>query len=376
MKYHNPVNILNHIGARQKLVNDCNGLTVLVFCSQSGLDRYKNDVILRDFLTSPSVLCESNFESNPSLVDLEDIARRYADIVIDVIVGLGGGSSMDAAKVSSVSIPAFRSGYSIQKLLDDHSILESISAIKTFQVPTTAGTGSEVTPFATVWDYELALKKSLTSGSMYATTAYVDAEFLQEIPVETALATGLDALNQGLESIWNRNANHITRSIAIEGVSLNLCALPKIDDLKSDIVIAQNLASASLLAGIAISQTRTAICHSMSYPLTLRFGLPHGLACAFTMIAVYKHNFDSIKKEIHSISSNLGGINPLMIIEEVFERYDYYHILRRYIPSQLSVMELRDEMSTLGRADNNIVDISDSDLTSILEHSCAQAAIK
>lgn len=375
MKFYNPVNIINYPGARKSLVSDCKDLSVLVFCSESAFTRYQADEVFHNFFISPLVEFEFNFGSNPSLDDLSNIAAKYSGRSFDVIVGLGGGSSMDAAKISAVSIPAHRSGYTLKDLLSKQSLVESIEPISTYQVPTTAGTGSEVTPFATVWDYSDNIKKSLSCKNMYATSAYVDSVLIHDLPIPTALATGLDALNQAMESIWNKNFTPLTRSIAIEAACSSLIALPKIDELTWNSKVSGELASASLMAGIAISQTRTAVCHSISYPLTLAFGLPHGLACAFSMIAVYKFNLSAIEMEVSVMTARLGGINPLIIIEEIFEKYDFYTTIQLYISSRQRVIDLMPKMHTVGRADNNIINMTPADLSEILEKSCAAAGL-
>lgn len=340
---------------------------MLVFCSESALSRFKRDEILKDFVSSALVTFEFDFGSNPSLVDLECIASKYSKKDIKVIVGLGGGSSMDAAKISAISIPAFRSGYNLQNLLDNKEMLGNISPITTYQVPTTAGTGSEVTPFATVWDYDLGIKKSLHHENMYADTAFVDPDFLQDVPLNVALATGLDALNQAFESIWNVNASQMSQLYAIKAAQLSLSSLEQIDRIENDSAVRQNLATASTFAGVAISQTRTAICHSISYPLTLRFDLPHGLACAFSMLAVYKFNESYIIERLSFIDKNIDTIYSS--IEKIFDKYNLREILLSYIESPSEVRSMLPEMIATGRFENNIRSCTDGDLKSIIDAS-------
>jgi alcohol dehydrogenase class IV len=331
------------------------------------LHRLKKDKILKNFVNSPFVTFEFEFGNNPSLVDLQFIASKYYKKNIKAIIGLGGGSSMDAAKISSISIPAYSSGKSIQNLLDNKEILENVSPIKTFQVPTTAGTGSEVTPFATVWDYDLKIKKSLHHKNMYADTAYIDPDFLIDLPLNVALATGLDALNQAFESIWNVNATQISQLYAIKAAQLSLSSLKDINIIKHDPEVRKNLATASMLAGLAISQTRTAICHSISYPLTLRFGLPHGLACAFSMLAVYSFNKSYIIEQLSLIDINID--NVYSSIENIFNMYDLREIILSYIKSPLEVISMLPEMISSGRFENNIRNCTNEDLKNIIDES-------
>jgi len=120
------------------------------------------------FFSLPAVVFEHAFDANPSMSDIIAISLKHRHSSIDVIVGLGGGSAMDVAKVASVSIPAHQEGIELRELLADSDLFTRFRALDCLQVPTTAGTGSEVTPFATVWDYENQVKKSLSNPIMFA----------------------------------------------------------------------------------------------------------------------------------------------------------------------------------------------------------------
>ena len=135
----------------------------------------------------------------------------------------------------------------IDYLLNDSTLFSRFKEIDCIQVPTTAGTGSEVTPFATVWDYKSQQKKSLSHPVMYAKKAFVDPDFLSEIPIEVAVSTGLDALNQAFESIWNVNANELTRPLSRQAAVLSLQALPIIHEAPTNPGLRCNLSLAVYL---------------------------------------------------------------------------------------------------------------------------------
>jgi len=207
MQYFNPVKMIFGSLVRNKIADECVGKSVLIICSSTGYNRYNNDPELSALFSYAGVKFEHGFESNPSLSDIVKISNKYRDSSLDLIIGLGGGSAMDVAKVASVSIPAARKGIHIKELLSDSALFSRFKGIDCIQVPTTAGTGSEVTPFATVWDYDTQKKKSLSHPVMFAKKAFIDPDFLTHVPLEVAISTGLDALNQAFESIWNVNAN-------------------------------------------------------------------------------------------------------------------------------------------------------------------------
>lgn len=375
MNFYNPVGITMYPGARAQLVETCADSSVLLFASESMLVRLRGDKYLERFLSSGRVEFEHAFSSNPSLSDITAIAARHAFKKIDFIIGIGGGSTMDVAKISAVAIPAFERGFSLTELLDDNRIISTLSPIDCIQVPTTAGTGSEVTPFATVWDYEKCEKKSLSHSLMYAKNAYVDSELLMGLPIGVALSTGLDALNQALESLWNVNATEYTRALAVKAVVISLGSLNQLENLRLEPKVASDLALTSLFAGCAISQTRTAICHSISYPLTMQFGLSHGLACAFSMLDVLGFNSEFIKKDIKAIESQLGNICIEKGVLNILTKYKFNTYLREHLISTEQVMSLQSEMMDPSRAGNNIRRVSELDLADILRRSCLRASL-
>jgi len=375
MNFYNPVGITMYPGARAELVEICADASVLVFCSESMVARLRGDKYLGGFLSSGNVEFEHGFSSNPSLTDMTGIAARYASQRIDFIIGLGGGSAMDVAKISAVAIPAFERGFSLTELLDDNHLVSKLSPIDCLQVPTTAGTGSEVTPFATVWDYEKCEKKSLSHSLMYAKNAYVDSELLQGLPLGVALSTGLDALNQALESLWNVNANEYTRAIAVKAVVVSLTSLNQLENIRLEPAVANDLAMASVFAGCAISQTRTAICHSISYPLTMKFGLSHGMACAFSMLDVLEFNSEFIQNDLRAIETQLGNISIERLVSDILIKYDFNTYLKEHLSSTEQVMSLQSEMMNPSRAGNNIRRVSKLDLADILRRSCLRASL-
>ena len=366
MQFHNPVKLEFGNGLRKKIQEYCLNKRVLVFCSQSAATRYKCDPNLSALFSMPAVIFEHAFSNNPSLSDMSNISKKYQEHNIEVIVGIGGGSAMDVAKIASISIPAQKLGLDLNNLLTDTDLCSKVDKIDCIEVPSTAGTGSEVTPFATIWDYDKSIKRSLGHPKMFPNIALIDPDLLLDIPLEIALSTGLDALNQAFESIWNVNANACTRFFSRRAIKLSLEALPFLEQNKVE--IREKLAMASLFAGLAISQTKTSICHSISYPLTIKYGIPHGFACAFSMLEVYKYNFDFIKDDLEKIELELK--QPLIqTIEDIFKQYNLNNIISKFLPDSASFSSSIDEFITEGRFENNIKECSYNDLTKIVQAS-------
>ena len=365
MNYFNPVKLEFGSLVRRKIAEECVGKTALIICSSTAYKRYSKDPELSALFSFSNVIFEHGFESNPSLTDIIKISNKYQDSSLDLIVGLGGGSSMDVAKIASVSIPAIKESINIHDLLKDSALFLRFKEIDCIQIPTTAGTGSEVTPFATVWDYESQQKKSLSHPLMYAKKSFIDPDFLSQIPTEVALSTGLDALNQAFESIWNVNANEFTRPLSRRAAVLSLQALPLISEDSNDPELRAKLSLASLFAGLAISQTRTSICHSISYPLTLKYGIEHGMACSFSMLEVFKYNSAFIKDDLELIKLELKH-DPFMVLESIFEQHGVNFYLAKSLPNKSTFFESIEDFITAGRFENNIRKCSRSDLIKIV----------
>jgi phosphonate metabolism-associated iron-containing alcohol dehydrogenase len=154
---------------------------------------------------------------------------------------------------------------------------------KLIAVPTTAGTGSEVTPWATVWDRENGKKHSLHLAETWPEAAVIDPELMLTLPTAVTVQSALDALSHALESIWNVNANPISDTFAVSGAKEAMETLPALIKSPADVRLRAAMALAALKAGMAFSNTKTALAHSISYEMTLRFGVPHGIACSFTL---------------------------------------------------------------------------------------------
>lgn len=233
------------------------------------------------------VLLISDIAPNPDCRLLDGQAARFADLASppEVIVALGGGSVIDSAKVFAAAAGDFGK---VRRFLETKEGADELSSIPIIAVPTTAGTGSEVTCWATVWDEESGRKYSLARESLYPETAVVDPLLMLEKPYGLTLATGLDALSHSVESIWNVNANPVSARHAVAAARAIIADLPGLLRDLGNLERRSRVAEASLNAGLAFSNTKTAIAHNLSYPITLGWGVQHGIACSFTLPTVLR----------------------------------------------------------------------------------------
>ncbi len=238
-------------------------------------------------VAGPPAVVINNITPNPEFHGLSDSCTRFGEAPTppDVIVAVGGGSVLDAAKVLAAANGEFAR---VRRYLEDGDGADELSAIPIIAVPTTAGTGSEVTSWATVWDTDAGKKYSLARPNLYAEHALVDPELMLGLPRDLTVSTGLDALSHALESIWNHNANPVSRHFAVLAAREILAMLGQLAADLGNVDLRGRAAQAALFAGLAFSNTKTALAHSLSYPITLRHGFPHGLACSFSLPAVMR----------------------------------------------------------------------------------------
>ena len=275
--FHNPVRLTVGNGAVDTISSVLNG-------RRYALVTY-GEAIFRDMaariasLAGKPLVVIDDVSPNPEFGGLAKSCARL-DTSAEAIVALGGGSVIDTAKVVSASAGDFER---VRRYLVDDEGEDALGSVPIIAVPTTAGTGSEVTSWASVWDTDAGKKYSLSRPFLYPEHALVDPELTAGMPRELTVSTALDALSHSLESIWNINANPVSTNFAVTAAREILEVLPALTTDLGSPALRSRMATAALLAGLAFSNTRTALAHSLSYPITLQYDLPHGLACSFSL---------------------------------------------------------------------------------------------
>lgn len=371
--HQNPV--LIHFGrsCRKLLSELLAGRRTLIVCSLRGRQQLESDPLLSQILrVAKSVVWMDQVETNPDIRRLQDQAKVLLDAQVDGVVAFGGGSAIDSAKVISLALSPVARQHSLRGLLDVAARLPAGSSLPLYALPTTAGTGSEVTPYATVWDHAEYRKLSFAGPAVYPHTAFVDPDLSDSVPLNSTLHAGLDAINQAAESIWSRNMTPMTEMLAHRALKLGMEALPRLLNDMGDPNLRDTMAEVSLLAGLAISQTRTSLCHSISYPMTAHFGVPHGLACAFTMPAVLRHNLTADDGRLERLAGVFSGgeagktAEMLIQFDALNQELKVAERVRELVGSLEELISLRKQMATPGRSDNIFVKINDKELKSVL----------
>ena len=224
---------------------------------------------------------------NPKLTDCMAAAQQAIAAGADFVLGIGGGSALDAAKC--IAVLAANPGMTQAQL---YAFDWEKAPLKIAVVGTTAGTGSEVTKVSVITTPD-GRKKSFHHEGIFPTLALGDPTYTMSLPPMVTRATAVDVLAHCAESFFSRAANHISRCYAVEGIRLLLGVFRKMAENgceNLDYDTREILYCASIYGGLAINVTGTCFPHTMGYLLTERFGIPHGTACAVFQRDFYEYN--------------------------------------------------------------------------------------
>ncbi|MFJ3154917.1 iron-containing alcohol dehydrogenase [Pseudomonas protegens] len=254
-------------------------------------------------------------QPDPEIAIVEDCMQVYREGGHDGLIGLGGGSAIDIAK----SVGAY-AGY--------HGALEDLFGIDQvprkgpplIAIPTTAGTGSEVTNVAILSDRVAQLKKGIISDYLLPDVALVSPQMTLTCPPRVTAASGVDALAHAIEAYLSLNASAITDSLAIGAIKLIVKALPKAFANPAHLQAREDMATASLMAGMAFGNAGVGAVHAMAYPLGGRFHMSHGVSNALLLPYVMTWNKMACVERMQDIAEAMGVQTEHLSASEAADR--------------------------------------------------------
>ena len=261
-----------------------------------------------------------NVEPDPTLACAKEGTKMMVDFKPDCILALGGGSPMDAAKIMWVMYehPEVDFMDMAMRFMDIRKRVYGFPKMgeKAYfiAVPTSAGTGSEVTPFAVITDEQTGTKYPLADYELMPNMAIVDANLMMNAPKGLTSASGIDAVTHALEALASMLATEYTDGLAKEALRNIFEYLPRAyDNGAADPVAREKMANAATMAGMAFANAFLGICHSMAHKLGAFHHLPHGVANALLINEVIRFNAEEVPTKMGT-----------------FSQYDHPHTLRRY----------------------------------------------
>lgn len=306
--------------------------------------------------------------SNPELTQLYEMYCQTRMLNVGLVIAIGGGSVLDVGKslccLYGREIP---SAEALRKMIQSKAY--GTPNCRWIGVPTTAGTGSEVTCWATIWDSPNNAKYSVDTPENYAYAAVVDPTLAASMPLKLAVSSALDAVAHAAESYWAKASNAASKALALRAIRT---VMENIDELlvNNDGRTAHDaMAKGSMLAGLAFSNTRTTACHSISYPLTMQCHIPHGVAVSLLMGPVLELNLPAIE-DVDALLDAFGVNEPYQVRERItaiLEAAGHPVRLTQWGASEEMLPELVAHSITKGRADNNPVELTEPVVYNILK---------
>ncbi|MEI3161829.1 MAG: iron-containing alcohol dehydrogenase family protein [Lachnospirales bacterium] len=273
------------------------------FFKNNGLiDRIKNII--------GNIFLFTDISPNPDVYEVNLCSSIIKKNNIDLIIALGGGSSLDLAKAASIAV---------DDIVPYHNgnIKVLNKSIPLIAIPTTSGTGSEVTCVSVLTNRQTGKKSPIVSKSFYPIVAIIDPELTYSLSPYMTASTGIDVLCHGVEGFWSKGHQPICDALALKAIKLVLNNLRTAYKEPFNKEAREKLAEASLMAGLAFTLPKTTSSHACSFPLTSIYHIPHGEACGLTLDYFVRIN----KKDKHTIelTKELGYINVDEFADEILK---------------------------------------------------------
>ena len=263
----------------------------------------------------------TDIEGNPSVETVDKATAAFKEAGADFIVAFGGGSPMDVAKAVGVTA---KYGGSITEYEGAHKVPGPI--IPLIAIPTTAGTGSEVTAFSVITDHSRDYKLTVFSYEILPAYAILDAELLTTAPASVAAACGIDAFIHAEEAYIYTAASPFSDAMAEKAMSLIGKNIRRFVANRGDIEAAEAMLVGSLFAGIAFSFARLGNVHAMSHPVSAFFDVPHGVANAVLLPVIAEYNaladhgrYLTIYNDISPVPAYAEEFEPMMLVDAIRE---------------------------------------------------------
>jgi alcohol dehydrogenase class IV len=342
-----------------------------------------DDGVTRAGLTAPlldalrsagrEVAVFSAVPSNPGVDDVRAAVAAAAAVEPALIVAIGGGSPMDVAKAL---------GLLLAHASDDWETFQwarrpvTQASLPVFAIPTTAGTGAEVTHVAVIGDHA-GFKKGLAHANLFPRTAIIDSGLMRGLPPAITAATGMDALTHAFEAYLGQRANPTMDMLALAAVRAITLWLPVAVQHGEDLAARREMAQAAAWAGMAMDQTGLGLCHALCGPLTSTYHLHHGLGNALLLPAVLAFNAEAVPEARWPALRAAVGISDQAQPRDL-ARWTEYFIARLGLPTlaeagvQVASFDaMAEEATRMAMIGNNVRPASAADCRAVLEAALA-----
>lgn len=247
----------------------------------------------------------SELSPNPDLEEVDACARLIRENQIEFVVALGGGSALDCAKAAA-SVSLTEDSIRVYHGTGVNLPEEHLPIIA---IPTTAGTGSEVTCVSVLTDHAYGKKTPIVSKGFYPKYAIIDPELTYSMPPHVTAGTGIDVLSHALEGFWSKGHQPICDACAVHAAGLVFQYLPRAYQNPMDKEARAKMCEASVIAGLAFTLPKTTASHACSFPLTNLHHIPHGEACGLTLDYFTRINANAEGGRVNELARKLGFLD-------------------------------------------------------------------
>jgi alcohol dehydrogenase class IV len=279
------------------------GTRTLIVTGRSDVSRRRAEELVQHLQEAGlSATVFAQVEPEPSLPTVEAGRQALRDHAADVVIAVGGGSAMDVGKaIGALGCREETVGH----------FFATGAAINGFglpviAMPTTSGTGAEVTPNSVFTDPATRHKASIRGAALMPRAAIVDPELTLELPREQTAFSGLDALTQAIESYTSTGANVVSDMLAQEATARIAGSLRRACEVGTDLPAREDMALGSLLAGLALASARLGLVHGLAHPLGALYHLPHGRVCGWLLPAVMRFNLEAAGERYARLAERIG----------------------------------------------------------------------
>ena len=302
-QYSNPGRLIFGPGALSELKKEIGVKDRPLLITDQGVVRAGIAKKVTDLLIEAGIRYElfDRVEADPSVQVAEEATAFYKERGCTSIIGLGGGSSMDVAK--AVALMGTHEG-TLREYLAGKPIEGTVPLL--LAIPTTAGTGSEVTAVAIIADHESKVKAILRSPVLVPQVAVLDPLLLASVPPRVAAETGADALTHAIESYLVLTSHVITDALALSAIRMIFNNLPAFVANSRDVAAAGQMLLASCMASLCFKNTGLALAHGLAHPAGVYFHTSHGLSCALYLPGVMEFNTPACAEKLASIAEAAG----------------------------------------------------------------------
>ncbi|WP_153722983.1 iron-containing alcohol dehydrogenase [Sporosarcina cascadiensis] len=291
----------------------------------------------------------SSILPEPTVKSIQALADEYASESFDYIVAVGGGSVLDAAKLLSV---LHTNNVTVQQLLDGQQA--TVEGIPTAMVPTTAGTGSEVTPNAIVTIPDQELKVGIVSRFFLPALVILDPSLTTGLPKPFTAATGMDAFTHAFESYISNKANMFSDVFALESIRLISDSIVESYENGSSIEAREKMLMGSMYGGMALTSAGTAAVHALAYPLGGKFNIPHGVANSMLLPHVTSFNLDSMMERLPAVAKAMSIHEEGDTLEQTADK------IIAQIEEWIRVLNIPQDLKEFGVTDGDITHLAEA----------------